>query len=286
MRFQRHRESTKENYLGIWRKFNEFFIKLDAKPDEWEDRITLFIGYLIKKKLKSTTIKSYVCAIKSTLTSLGIKLNEDKTLLTALTNACKIKNDRIRTKFPLHKDMVYLIIKQLDRQFSTQPYLRSLYKAIFSMGYYGLLRIGEMVLSPHTIKVTDVYNGGNKQKLMLILRSSKTHSEADRPQIIKISSYKNPNPLNSNSKHFCPYKLLNQYIAKRSPYKSKNEPFFVFKNRQPVTPNDIRKVLKQVLKKQRLNPALYSIHMLRAGRVVDLLNAGVSVETIKKLGRW
>ena len=36
--------------------FNDFFIKLDRKPNAWEDRVALFIAYLIDKKQPEQTI--------------------------------------------------------------------------------------------------------------------------------------------------------------------------------------------------------------------------------------
>ena len=68
---QQHRDSTAKNYFTIWRKFNNFVIGLDTKPKLWEDRTTLFLGYLIDHGVQSSTIKSYVSAIKKTLVMDG-----------------------------------------------------------------------------------------------------------------------------------------------------------------------------------------------------------------------
>ena len=65
-----------------------------------------------------------------------------------------------------------------------------------------------------------------------------------------------------------------------------NEPFFIFRDRSPVKPNNFRSVLKLSLEKAGLNPRLYNSHGFRSGRAVDLLAAGISVETIRKFGRW
>ena len=37
MKCNRVRNTTKKNYLGIWRTFNQFYIRLDIKPESWED---------------------------------------------------------------------------------------------------------------------------------------------------------------------------------------------------------------------------------------------------------
>ena len=208
LKFHCHRKSTKDNYHAIWKIFNKFYVKLDVKPNEWEDRITLFVGYLISCNLKSTTIRSYVCAMKATLSKIGVILNQDRYLLTALTNACKIRNDQVHTKLPIHKELLRVILNQFNDQFATQPYLEALYKVMFSTCYYGLLHIGKISLGTHPVLAKDVHIAFNKKKLMMILHSSKMHSKADKPQIIKITSQqKNPKATEPDNLH-CPYALL------------------------------------------------------------------------------
>ena len=48
----------------------------------------------------------------------------------------------------------------------------------------------------------------------------------------------------------------------------------------------LRNVFKKLLIRADLDPKLYEIHGTRSGRASDLLKYGVSVKTIKKLGRW
>ena len=67
---EKHRDSTRETYHCIWKQFNKFFIRLDAKPCNWEDRLVLFTAYLVENKLKSSSIKSYISAIRSVLAEL------------------------------------------------------------------------------------------------------------------------------------------------------------------------------------------------------------------------
>ena len=76
LKLQHHQDSTRKSYYSTWRQFNEFFIKLDEKPDNWEDRLILFVGYLVEDNKKSSTIKSYVSAIKPVLREDGIVMNE------------------------------------------------------------------------------------------------------------------------------------------------------------------------------------------------------------------
>ena len=45
-----------------------------------------------------------------------------------------------------------------------------------------------MATGIHPIKVIDVHKGKNKEKIQVILRTSKTHTLGDLPQVIKIES--------------------------------------------------------------------------------------------------
>ena len=104
LRYEHNRSVTREKYYNVWKNFNEFFIRLDRKPETWEDRLTLHVGYLISNKRKSSTINSYISAIKAVLMDDGQQLNEDRFLLNALTSACKLKNDKVKTRLPIKRD--------------------------------------------------------------------------------------------------------------------------------------------------------------------------------------
>ena len=159
-----------------------------------------------------------------------------------------------------------------------QPYLSTLYKAIFATAYYGLFRISEVVKGEHVIKAKDVHIADNKEKIMFVLFTSKTHWWDNPPQSVKISSQ----GTSSRAKRHCPYSLLREYMAVRVEYERDDEPFFVYRDGSPVQPATINKILKEALILGNVDPKHRSFHCLRSGRVVDLLNLGVSVETIKK----
>ena len=180
-----------------------------------------------------------------------------------------------------------MIIKQLSRTYDKQPYLKILYKAMLSTSYFGLLRVGELTAGEHPILAKDVHIASNKRKIMFILHTSKTHGKHMRPQTIKITSVVGPkHVIRSQSCKYCPYTLLREYLRVRGTYKTDTEPFFVFSDGSPVMPVCLQKCLKSTLQAAGFQQHLYSVHSLRMGRACDLLQLGVSVETIKKIGRW
>ena len=291
---QAHRDSTKDTYYKVWKQFGKFYLRLDYKPVRWEDKIVLFIGHLINENKQSSTIKSYLSAIRAVLKTSGIQLNEDRFLVNSLTRACKLKNDEFRTRLPIHRKMLAVILKQTRAYFKkkNQPYLALLYQTLFSIAYFGLFRVGELTSGSHPIKAGDIKVGRNKRKMKFILRSSKTHGRYNCPQLVKISSQDKSDKQGQNSRRKyislpCPYQLLRDYAAARGPMANpKNDPFFVFAGGIPVKPAQMRGCLKLMIKKAGYDKKLFSVHSFRMGRSEDLLKLGLSVETIKKLGRW
>ena len=133
------RSSTRKNYYSVWKTFNNFIIQLDIKPNNWEDRLTLFIGYLIEfKKVQSQTIRSYVSAIKTVLLEDGYEVSEDKFLLSSLVRACKFRNDYVRTRLPIQRNLLSELLKFTENYYLQQGqlFLARLFKALFVTAYF------------------------------------------------------------------------------------------------------------------------------------------------------
>ena len=280
--FRQNRISTSRTYMSIWRQFNKFLISLNVRPNEWEERTSLFLAYMIDKGMQSGTVRSYVSAIKKILVNDGYKWNDNKVLLSSLTKACKLINDHVHTRFPIHCSLLELILFEIGRIYDTQYYLECLYKAIFAIGYYGLLRVGELTEGPHVVKACNVHLGTNKDKLLLVLYSSKTHDEGSQPQKVKITANYAERSGKYFERNFCPFKLMEHYISVRGSYESLEENFFIFSDRSPVTAETARKLLKKIIRVLGLNPDFYDMHSLRIGRASDVIRYGL----LKRLKEW
>ena len=111
---------------------------MDVKPGLWENRVSLFGAYLVEKGVQSSTLRSYVSGIKRTLIDDGYDWADKKILLTTLTWACKVINDRVKTRLPIRRNLLEILVFELERLLDEQPYLEMLYKALFLLSYYGL----------------------------------------------------------------------------------------------------------------------------------------------------
>ena len=111
---KQNRSSTAETYLRIWRRFNNFVIQLDKKPNSWEEKTTLFIANMIENGSQSNSVKSYVSAIKRILIDDGYQWDDTKILLSSLTRACRIINDKVKTRLPIQCGLLELILFEIQ----------------------------------------------------------------------------------------------------------------------------------------------------------------------------
>ena len=288
----RHRNTTAKAYHKVWEKFNQFVIRLDDIPKTWEERTSLFCAYLIQiKQLQSSTIKSYVSAIKSKLIGDNYEWNDNQVLLAAITSSCQKRNDIFRSRLPISRRLLEHILFETDRLFRTR-FTILVYQTAFCLAYYGLLRIGELTESPHVIRAKDVHSADNKNKLLIILYSSKTHSRRHRPQKIKITTTEQYEQLYNTRKaqnkftFFCPFTITSDYLHLRGGYDDDQEQLLIFSDGSPLKAWQLRRTLRKILKKLGLQQNLYNVHSFRIGRATDMLKEGRSVETIKQNGRW
>ena len=264
---------------------NKFLIKLNHFDSRlsWEQKTAFFGAYLIDKGVQSATLKSYFSAIKYMLKQDGYPWDDKKAALSSLVKSCKIENDKVKVRLPIQKGLLEVLLFEIKRKFDQQPYLLSMYTAMFCLGYYGMLRVGEMTYGPHTLKVCNIHVSGNKQKIQIVLYTSKTHGIDSSPQKIKIAAI---NSVGRKKKWFCPCKMVAHFLFIRGGYIDEMEQFFVFSDKSPVKPCHLRTTLRSLLERINLNSILYDVHSFRNGRACDLEKFRYSLDKIKAMGRW
>ena len=289
LKSKKNRNTTLLNYHSIWRNFNKFVIKLDRKPHAWEEKASLFGAFLVERGVQSSTLKSYFSAIKSVLVDDGYLWNDNKVVLSTLTKACKLVNDRVVTRLPIQDRLLEMILFELQRMFKKQPYLEILFKSMIILGYYGMLRVGEMATGTHPIRAKDVHVARNKNKILFILYTSKTHGYEAKPQKVQISE-SNLNAterVRNQQRFFSPYDLIREYLLIRGNYTKDSDPFFVLSDGSVVCPSLLRKTLRTAITRLNLDATLYNVQSLRIGRCTDMVTVfNYTISQAKSAGRW
>lgn len=275
--------STRKKYHQIHTKFTEFVGELTRKPDNWEDKIHLYFTFLAETGKKENTLKTYLSAIKKILTTEGESLDKlDNVALASIIKSCKYRNNEVVHRMPINYYMLLSLLDIADKFYDQQPYLATLYKAMFSAAYNGLLRVGEMTKSQHAILAQDVLIGRNKRKIQFILRTSKTHGLGDPPQIIAYFCDCDE----TKAPQYCPFELMDNYNKMKDKYVDSTEQYFVFRGHIPVTPGKFREVLKMLLNEANIDAENFNVHSFRIGHANDMRRLGKGVDYIKNKGRW
>ena len=224
-------------------------------------------------------------AIKWTLIDDGYDWDNNRVLLGTLTRACKTLNDQIRTRLPIHKWLLELLIFEIERLYHSQPYMKQMYKTFFLIVYYRMFRPGELAMGDHTVKAKDVHIAKNKKKILFILYSSKTHGKNKKPQKIKIAASQDAHMGHQRKQFVCPFLKSREYLAIRGNFKTDQDPFFVQSDHSPVMPHQVRAVLRKLLSSINLNAQAYNLHSFRVGRTTDMYQYSYSIEQIRIAGR-
>ena len=215
---------------------------------------------------------------------------DEQVLLGSLTRACKLVNDKVHMRQPIHCSLLEMILFEVKRTFSntSQLYLMKLYLAMFSIGYYGLLRVGELAQSEagHAIKACDIHIVSNKNKILIYLYSSKNLNPGSLPQKVHIIANQDEKSGKYRKRNFCPFHLLQEFLWMRGDYMTENEPLFIFRDGSPVKCPQVRKTLWEAISKLGLPEMSFDVHSLRIGRSSDLIKYRYSIEEVKRMGRW
>ena len=154
---------------------------------------------------------------------------------------------------------------------ATSPYDMSLYAAVLSAGFFGLLHPGEMVYSEHALVATNIYISSTK--VVCLLQTSKVH-KGPLPQFVHL--YKQPN-------RACPVTAFIKY-AEVQP--AKGEQFFIKVDGTPINSGDLANMLCRLLELLNVLHQHFKLHSLRIRNSLHLHLSAVPVHKIKEIGRW
>ena len=139
-------------------------------------------------------------------------------------------------------------------------YLQYLFKAAYTPAYFGMMRVREVTEGDHTLKAPNIHIGNNKDKIVVVLYTSKTHGKESYPQKTKITADDIRMNNQCNKYFFCPFQILRQYLAARGDYISHEERFLVYTDRTSVPPGHLRNNLRLLLSRLNLEAQFYDMH--------------------------
>ena len=229
-----------------------------------------FISFLSLAQLSQATIAAYMSGVRHHLRVNQLPTFIDNFSLKLALRGTANLHASVDTRIPITLDILQRMIAGLNKVLNSS-YDITLYTALLSAGFFGLLRPGEMVKSDHALSVHNVYF--NRDKVVCFLPTSKAH-RGPVPQVVQLDRQ------NSSA---CPVSAMTNYSKIRSPMAGQ---FFIKVDGTPVTSSDFSLLLSRLAQFLGLPSHQVKPHSLRIGGSTHLHLSGVPVSTIKERGRW
>ncbi len=182
---------TFKKYAHIWRNFIEFANKLKPLPKTWEDKITLYVVHLVEIGRAPSTIRGILSALKFQLHLDGYPLNLNDFLLSVMIKASHrmyLKKGQYTLRLLLSENILVKVLQAVQLLCKDQILLRAL-RAIFSLAYYGLFRIGELVESEHTVLSHNINVNQRSGSCRIILLTAKNQPVRVGPVIMNVKHH-------------------------------------------------------------------------------------------------
>lgn len=273
-------DNTRCTYITALNAFSNFrtsYKLSESWPADFQ-HIILFISFCFERGNSPKSIKTYISGLNYWHKLHGwydICANfVIVKLLEGCSRARKIKDNRA----PITKGILQILLGKLQKV-CYNDYETKLFSAIWTLAYFGLFRVSELVASSsfrkyNQLLIGDIQFPKNMQSVSLRLNRSKTNQSCS-PNVIKIPA--------ENESALCPVKALTTYLKMRP---NLSGPLFCHADGKAVTRSQFSSVLSKCIFEASLNTSCYKTHSFRIGRATDLAALGLSETAIKAMGRW
>ena len=272
--------STRLSYTRAWDLFGLAMEKLHI-PFEGVGSLPLntqqvltFIGYMNVQNYAPTTIITYVSGLSYVHKMKGVD-DPCASFVVQKVLAAAIKiHPTIDTRLPITLGILFQLVEGFTHTTSS-PYLRALFKAMYLVSFFGLMRVSEVTSNVHgVIPLMSDQVRFNSNYVVLSIRHFK-HNNSAHPMEIVLTKQDEPS--------ICPMRALVDYLHLRG---SEYGPLFCFTDLEPIPRSFYLKNLKLNLGFCGLNTRLYMSHSFRIGGASFYASIGFSDEQIRVLGRW
>ena len=235
--------------------------------------LTRFISFLFTKNYAASTVRCMVSAL--------VQFHKMQSLpdpsLSILVQKALHGLDKLRPSKLIRKPITLEMIEKFTQSAHTMfdPYIAKLFSAMIALGFYALLRVGEMTGSKsrdtHCLFLSDV--SLERNSVSVTFRDFKHNQGQAAVRTIKACKMQNS----------CPIYLLRQFLKVRG---SIPGPLFIKVNGAPPYREEVLNWLLAVAKHNQIGSVGINTHSLRIGGATHLAKLGWSGERIRIFGRW
>ena len=247
-------------------------IQLDNLPMSISEVLS-YLSYLNLKGLAPSTTTTYVSALGFVHRMNNMKDPTNAVVVQKVLSAINKIQGNLDARLPITQFILHRLLNAADYVVSNM-FHRSLIKAMFSIAFYGLFRIGEITIQKSGAISLNFSQIQVLKDTVLIPITLFKNNKSNKPFDIVIHRQDGP---------YCPYVLLVNYLNLRGDGPG---PLFCFSNYHHVSRCFFTTKLKACLSFCGLDTKLYLSHSFRIGGSSYLASMGMSDLQIKLMGRW
>ena len=229
--------------------------------------------------LSHSTIVSRISAVSYIHKMAGAEDPSQPFVIQKMLTGFRKLTKRSDVRLPITKEILTDLMGALLHT-SESIYIRCMMRAMFSLAFFGLLRVGEITVtdSQASINVLHLNN--------IVFDPPLPHS---RTILLTMHHYKHSGPTPTTLQiglqpgDTCPVAALAAYISYRG---NSPGPLFIFPNTQPVSRQYFTDQLNLALRWCKLDTNYYKGHSFRIGAATTAARLGASDAQIEAMGRW
>jgi len=229
-----------------------------------------------EKHYSPSSITTYISGLSFYHRINGWYCISDIFVVSKILQGCRRQRPVVDKRAPITISMLEKICSILP-MVAHDHYESLMFKAIFTLTFFGLFRISELVFTHNgnmSLLFEDLRLAAGHQQVLICLRQSKTN-QFGNPINLRL-------PCETN-KLICPVCNLKLYFGIRPVTSGR---LFVHNNYRPVTRYQFSAVLKKCLIQSGFDCNVFKSHSFRIGRATHLASTGVSNDQIMRMGRW
>ncbi|XP_075129530.1 uncharacterized protein LOC142203010 [Leptodactylus fuscus] len=260
-------------YAAAWKQWEEWLVRLGGAEEDWDMMLLLFIGHCRELGWSVSKLNMCMAGLAFGFKRRGMR-DLTKVFLVKLAfrgwrRGNSIQDDRRPVSFGLLVDL-----RGVLESVCSSNWERRLFRAAFSLAFFGALRLGELVSTAKPggvlLEDVDLY----EYRVEFRLRRSKTVRKG-KGLMIRLFAIAGC--------AVCPVLCLREYLSFRG---RGFGPLLIHENSMFLSRFQFLSVFRKGLKKLGMEVEGFSSHSFQIGEATEATIRGLGEDLIKKIGHW
>ena len=236
--------------------------------------LSIFVSYLHTQSYSPASIVAHTSSIGYIHRLMGLPNPVAATIIQKLLAGVTKVSPPSPPRLPITIGILVSLIESID-QVIVHHYHRALLKAMITVGFFGLMRIGELTRSKEKVVPLSIQQLTFCHSYISISITHFKHNQSLLPLEIPIQFQSLP--------QICPVRHLTYFLSLRG---YEPGPLFCFPTLSPIPRQFFSKHLSRLISFSGFQVERYKSHSLRIGGASYYASLGYSDAQIRLLGRW